>query len=143
MSDTVITMVGEDFAEVGKEFVFMGEQIECTACPFNKICLNLEKGQKYTVVNVRPPVHECGLTEGNVRVVEVRKAKRSVCVDKKYAIDGSFITFFPSNCGQPGCPHYHQCNPDGIDNEERVKIDVVEGKAECVIGQNRNVVTIG
>ena len=68
---------------------------------------------------------------------------RTVCVEKKYAIDGSFITFFPSGCGQVGCKHYHQCNPDGVDSEQRVKIDVVEGKAECLIGQNRNVVTIG
>ena len=143
MSEKIITLVGEDYAVEGKSFVFMGGQIECTACSFNKICLNLEKGQKYTVINVRPPVHDCDLTEGKVRVVEVVKASRSVCVEKKYAIDGSFITFFPSGCGQIGCKHYHQCNPDGVDSEQKVKIDIVEGKAECLIGQNRNVVTIG
>ncbi len=142
MADSVLTMVAEEDAEVGKSFIFMGEQIECTDCKFSKLCLNLEKGRKYEIVSVRPVTHECFLTEGQVRVAEVVKTDRIICVDKKYAIDGSLITFFHANCGQPGCEHYHQCNPDGIPEEEKVKVGVVKEKAKCLLGRAKNVVTV-
>ncbi len=142
MAQPLITLVGEEIAEEGKTFVFMGEQLVCTECKLRNICLNLDKGARYRIVKVRDPQHDCDLTEGKVQVVEVEKMSRTVCVDKKYAIDGSFITFFPSNCGQPGCPHYHMCNPDGIENETKVKILSVGKKAKCEIGQNRMVVEL-
>lgn len=137
-----LTMVGEEEAEVGNSFVFLGEQIECLDCKYRTICLDLEKGARYTITAVRPPVHDCWLTEGKARVVEVERTERTACVDKKYAIDGSLITFFPSECGQVGCEHYTQCNPTGIDNGDKVKLGIVCGKAECLIGQNRRIVTI-
>lgn len=142
MADKVLTLVSTELAEEGKKFIFMGGHIECTDCKFSNLCLNLEKGQKYKVVNVRKPVHDCGLTEGKVQIVEVEKDNRSVCVDKKYAIDGAAITFFPSGCGQIGCKHFHQCNPDGVENEDKIKIVALGKKAECVIGQNRVVVDL-
>lgn len=142
MPETSLTMVSEENAEVGKAFVFMGEQIECTDCKFKKICLDLKKGGRYMIIAVRPPVHECVLTGGNARVVEVVKTERTVCVDKKYAIDGSMITFFPSECQQTGCRYYRECNPEGISSEEKVKVSVVEGKINCPIGRTKNIVTI-
>ena len=141
-SQPLITLISEDIAQEGKTFVFMGEQIECTDCKLKNICLNLEKGVRYKIVKVRKPEHECFLTEGKARIVEVERMCRTVCVEKKYAIDGSLITFFPSECGQVGCPHYHKCNPDGIDKETKVKILSVNGKADCPIGQNRMVIEL-
>lgn len=142
MPESILTMVADEEAEVGKSFIFMGEQIECTDCKFSKICLNLEKGRKYIITTVRPLVHECILTEGSARVVEVIKTERVVCVDKKYAIDGSLITFFPSECKHVGCDHYHQCNPEGLPREEKVKVGIVGERANCLIGRVKNVVTI-
>ncbi len=142
MPDTILTMASDEDAEVGKAFIFMGGQIECTECRFSKICLNLENGRRYDIVSVRPLTHECLLTDGQSRVVEVVKTDRTICVDKKYAIDGSLITFFPSECRQIGCEHYRQCNPDGIPPEEKVKVGVVKGKARCILGRAKNVVTI-
>lgn len=142
MPDTILTMVADEDAEVGKAFIFMGEQIECTECKFCKICLNLEKGRRYEIISVRPLTHECLLTDEQSRVVEVIKTDRTVCVDKKYAIDGSLITFFHSECKQIGCEHYHQCNPDGIPPEEKVKVGVVKGEAHCLLRRAKNVVTI-
>lgn len=142
MTQKILTLVSEDLAQEGKKFVFMGGQIECTDCKFSNLCLNLDKGARYKVVTVRPPVHDCGLTEGKVRIVEVERDERTACVEKKYAIDGAAITFFPSECGQIGCKHYHQCNPDGIDKEDKVKISSVGKKAECLTGQNRLVIEL-
>ena len=142
MAQPLITLVGEEIAKEGKAFVFMGEQLVCSECKLKNICLNLEKGSRYKIVKVRDPQHDCELTEGKARIVEVEKMSRTVCVDKKYAIDGSFITFFPSGCGQSGCPHYHMCNPDGIENESKVKILSVGEKAKCAIGENKVVVEL-
>ncbi len=142
MSETILTMVADEEAEVGKSFIFVGEQIECTDCKFSKICLNLEKGRKYRIAAVRPLAHKCLLTEESARIVEVVKTERVVCVDKKCAIDGSLITFFPSDCKQVGCTHYFQCNPDGLPSEEKVKVGIVGEKADCLLGQMKNVVTI-
>lgn len=138
----VLTMVSEEQAKEGGTFVFMGEQIECTDCRYRNICLNLEKGAAYRILGIRPPVHECGLTGGNARVVQVERITRGAVVDKKYAIDGSLITFFPSECGQIGCEYYRFCNPDGIAKEEKVKIANVCKKAPCPIGQNRVLVNL-
>ena len=110
--------------------------------PENSFVRTRRSTARYRIVNVRKPEHECYLTEGKVRIVEVERMCRTVCVEKKYAIDGSLITFFPSECGQVGCPHYHKCNPDGIDRETKVKILSVNGKAECPIGQNRMVIEL-
>ncbi|MCQ2079471.1 MAG: UPF0179 family protein [archaeon] len=142
MTQKILSMISEELAEVGRTFIFMGMQIECTDCQRKNICLNLEKGCRYRVVSVRAPVHDCFVTESKYKVVEVEKMERTVCVDKKYAFDGSMITFFPSECGQVGCSHYHQCNPDGIDREDKVKIASVGKKAECLIGQNRMVIEL-
>lgn len=82
------------------------------------------------------------MIEGLVHVVEVEKVSRKAVVEKKIAMEGSKISFQPSECGQVGCPHFYECNPTGVDAGTKVSIETVGEKAECPIGQSRTLVTI-
>ncbi len=143
MANTIhLTLVSEDMAEEGRRFIYLGPQIECKACKVKDICLNLEKGSEYEVRKLRKPVHDCDMTEGQVRVVEVEKIPRTAAVEKKIAMEGSMIPFQPSGCGMVGCPHFLECNPTGMDADTKVTIEAVGKKTDCPIGQSRVTVTI-
>lgn len=137
-----LTLVSEDLAKEDARFIYLGPQLECKGCKVKDICLNLEKGSEYKIKKLRRPTHECDLIEGPVRVVEVEKMARRAGVEKKFAMEGSRISFQPSECGQIGCPHFLECNPTGMDAGTKVSIETVGEKAECLIGQSRVLVTI-
>lgn len=137
---TVITLVGSEQAEIGRRFVYLGAQMECRTCKLKGICLNLDKGSEYVVKSLRPPVHDCDLSEDKVRVVEVEKVSREIVLEKKYAMDGMTVSFKPSGCGQIGCPHYFKCNPAGLDADDKVTIDKVVSKVECPVDESRFIV---
>ncbi len=138
----LITLLSESQAQVGKEFVFLGPQLECKECRLKGICFNLEKGASYRVVAVRNQKHPCELNEGEVHVVEVERITRPAAVEKKYAVEGSKISFQPADCGQIGCPNYRRCNPVGMDAGAKVEIKTVGAKAECPLGQSRVLVDL-
>ncbi|AGI47607.1 archaeal conserved hypothetical protein [Thermoplasmatales archaeon BRNA1] len=128
---------------VGKSFVYLGPDRECKFCQLKGICFNLEKGSMYRVKSLRKTTHQCEATEGTVHVVEVEKVSREAAVEKKYAIEGSTVTFACSGCGNIGCPSFKLCNPEGMEDEEiRVELLKVGEKIDCPIGESRNRVTI-
>ena len=137
-----LTLVSEDLAKEENRFIYLGPQLECKGCKVKDICLNLEKGSEYRIKKLRKPTHDCDMIEGLVHVVEVEKVSRKAVVEKKIAIEGSKISFQPSECGQVGCPHFYECNPTGVDAGTKVSIETVGEKAECPIGQSRTLVTI-
>ena len=138
----LITLISEEQAKIGNKFVFLGPRMDCRDCKIKGICFNLEKGSEYEVVSLRKTTHDCQETEGLVHVVEVEKIPRNVVIDKKYAIEGSMITFIPSGCGQIGCPRYAECNPEGLEKGMKVSVKSVEGKVDCLIGDARMSATI-
>lgn len=138
----LITLLSEPQAEVGKRFVFLGPVLECKECRLKGICFNLEKGATYEVVALRGQKHPCDANEGEVHVVEVERVARPAVVEKKFAVEGSKITFQPSKCDVLGCPHYKECNPEGLEEEMKVAITQVSDKVECAIGQSRTRVQI-
>src|SRR5665648_1194397 len=70
--DIIITLIGTKLAKVGSEFVYKGPADDCDPCRIKNVCLNLRKGAKYRIVNLRPGVvHNCEIHDGGVKTVEV------------------------------------------------------------------------
>ena len=78
----VVTLIGEDFAEVGKTFVFRGPITECRDCKLKGICFNLDAGCRYCVKEVRDVHHECRIHESGVCAAEVEKLNINGAVPK-------------------------------------------------------------
>ena len=49
----MITLIGTSLAKKGLVFIFYGGSSKCESCRFNRTCLNLEKGRKYIITNVK------------------------------------------------------------------------------------------
>lgn len=96
----------------------------------------MEPGSLYEVVALRDTVHECPIHEGSVRVVEVERKPTLAAVPRKYAIDGSTVTFESRRCDNIGCENYLYCVPIGIKNGSRLRITDIIGDIECSSGEN-------
>ena len=138
----MITLVAEEIAEIGKTFVYTGEDPLCENCRIRSICFNLEKGARYRVKALRPTFHDCEAAEGRVRVVEVERVNREAAVATKGAMEGSTVTFTRPDCPHVGCPQYALCHPEGIDDGDKVTIVTMGKKVECALGESRAPVVI-
>ncbi|MDD3379072.1 MAG: UPF0179 family protein [Candidatus Methanomethylophilaceae archaeon] len=138
----LITLIGEPLAEVGKKFYYMGPQTECKECRLRAVCFNLEQGSMYEITKIRDQIHDCIATEDLVHVVEVQKISTSAAVPKKFAIDGSVITFQAPKCEQLGCKNYQNCHPVGIEDGRKSSVVEIIGDAECPIGEKMVLVKI-
>ena len=132
----LITLLGKNGAEVGKEFYFVGPLTECRDCRLKGVCFNLEPGAKYRVLEVRPQSHECHEFDGDeVTAVAVEKIATRSAVPKKLAIDGSVITFQEPKCDAVGCANYALCHAPGKKDGAKYSITAVGGDLECPIGE--------
>ena len=131
----VVTLIGEDFAEVGKTFVFRGPITECRDCKLKGICFNLDAGCRYCVKEVRDVHNECRIHESGVCAAEVEKLNISGAVPKKYALEGSTLSFNPTDCNQIGCENYRLCHPTGVTKGMRFKIISAGEELNCPAGQ--------
>ena len=138
----MITVVPEEFADIGKTFVYTGEDPLCDKCRIRSICFNLDKGARYRVKALRPTFHDCEAAEGRVRVVEVERIDREAAVDTKGAMEGATVTFSKPECPHIGCPHYLLCHPEGIDEGDKVTIVTMGKKVDCALGLSRAPVII-
>ena len=127
----MITMVGETQANIGNRFYFMGPLTDCKECKLRGVCFSLEPGALYEIVALRDNVHECGIHEGPVRVVEVEKRPVMASVASKQAIDGSTVTFEREKCMNIGCGNRAYCFPPGIKDGAKLRITEVIGELEC------------
>lgn len=138
----VVTLIGEQFAKPGKTFVFKGPITDCRDCKLKGICFNLDAGCRYTIKEVRNVHHECRIHEGGVRAAEVEKLPISGAVPKKYALEGSTLSYNPIECGHIGCENYRLCNPVGVCKGMRFKIASTNEELECSAGQRMVKVTL-
>ena len=132
----MITLLGKSYAEAGREFYFVGPLTECRDCRLKGVCFNLEPGARYRVLEVRPQEHECHEFDGDaVTAVAVEKVATPAAVPKKFAIDGSVITYQESKCENVGCPNYFLCHAPGKKEGMKYSITAVKGDMECPKGE--------
>ncbi|ENN96693.1 hypothetical protein J422_00941 [Methanocaldococcus villosus KIN24-T80] len=135
--DKKITLIGSKLANIGEEFVYLGEVEECKTCKFRKLCHNnLEVGRKYKIVSVRSAEYSCPIHEGGVKVVEVELADIILNIDAKKALEGVVLNYEPINCGNFNCKNYKFCHPEGIYEGDKFRIkNVLNEKINCENGK--------
>jgi len=140
----MITLIGEDLAEVGLSFIFEGSVKECESCRFKASCVDsLEKGRKYTITNLKDITQKCNIhNRGIVRVVEVELADIDALIDSK-VFEGSNISFEPPKC-DIDCVYYNLCFPDGLKDGDKCIIlkDLGKHENECAKGFNLTKVSL-
>jgi hypothetical protein len=139
----LITLIGEAQARIGNRFYFMGPLTECRECRLRGVCFNLEPGALYEVIRLRDTTHECPVHEGSVRVVEVERKSINAAVTRKYAIDGSVITFEARQCDNVGCDNRTYCIPISIKDGTKMRVTEIIGDMECPKGENLTLVKLG
>ena len=138
----LISLIGEEQAHVGNRFYFMGPQTDCKECKLKGVCFNLEPGHQYEVISVRDTVHDCLLSGSTVRAVEVQKIPTRAVIGKRFAIEGSIITFEGSDCARLGCENYKECHPVGLNGGEKKTVEEVISEIECPIMGDRMLVKL-
>lgn len=131
-----LTLVPVTLAETGYRFTFQGpnKDIECAACPFQKLCFGLTPGHAYTVKAVRDVKHPCELhDEGKVRVVEVEEVPFTSTLERRH-LRGTAAPWTPIACGRPDCVNWKLCHPVGLAAGARHAIVAQEGTVECPAG---------
>ena len=127
--NTTITLIGNKLAQVGAEFIFRGQAIECEKCKLKNTCLNLETDKKYRVVSVRNGMdHDCFLHDTSVRAVEVVPCPILVSIESRKAFIGSKYVFEGPQCEET-CASYEACHPEGLVNGDRYTIGEVLDEA--------------
>ena len=127
-------MIGEKQAKVGTCFVYRGFVPDCRECKLKAVCFNLDSGATYRIKAVRDVRHECKMHEDAVRVVEVEKLRCVVGLGRKFALEGSTITFEEPKCRNLGCEKYRICHPLGVERGSKYKVIEVHGDIECPEG---------
>ena len=143
--DIIITLIGTKLAKVGCEFVYKGPADDCDPCRIKNVCLNLRKGAKYRIVNLRPGVvHDCEIHDGGVKTVEVVESPITANVDARKAIKGSKIVYSTPKCVHKKCGMRDACIPEGVQDGDRYVVTEVIGALpeECAEGYTLNVVEL-
>ncbi|MFX1485953.1 MAG: UPF0179 family protein [Promethearchaeota archaeon] len=132
-----VVAIGEKQAKPGTEFMFSDSFEECKSCDLRRICVgNLEPGRIYEIIRVKKKKHSCSLYEGGIVVVEVEEARIKAIIDAKNAFEGATITLRLPTCKQLSCNYYGQCIPDGLYDNDRIKIiKIYSKKIDCPQGR--------
>lgn len=132
----MITLIGTSLAKKGLVFIFYGGSSKCESCRFNRTCLNLEKGRKYIITNVKKVTHKCPLHKnGRVQTVEVEPATIRTAVETKKAYKGSTIIFRNPTCVCE-CENHDICYPEGVYNDDKCQIEEIGPELVCKNGRN-------
>jgi len=138
----IITVCGRDWAEVGVEFVYLGESKECESCKISKVCLKLKKGWKYKIVGLRNgDIHPCPLHDDGVIAVEVVELPMIVAVESKMAVEGMKVSL-NNSCADVSCIYYNLCNPIEFGEEEFVIEKVIGDTIDCKSGKKMRLVEL-
>jgi uncharacterized protein (UPF0179 family) len=131
-----ITLIAETQAKPGFQFVYMGGQPVCRACPYRHACLTLDVGRQYEVTQVRAVKHPCALQEATANVVEVRPVSRSLVVDARSAVAGSSIELGRFGCNRIDCANWGICAGPSVPPKQKYRVEKVHPeRAECLIGR--------
>ncbi len=133
MKSGTITLVGENEAKLGNEFIFIKplESAPCKECKLRNICFSLESQKRYRIVGLRSKHHECEIHEGGVNVVEVEKCEIIGVVEERCAFEGAAILVNPNDCNLRECENFKICHPPGIGQKEKMIIKKVVKRIEC------------
>ncbi len=138
----LITLVSEDSAKEGFSFYYMGPMDGCKECKLKSVCLNLEKGSGYRITALRSQSHDCIETGDRSKVVEVEKIGTPAAMQKKYAIEGSMVTFQEVDCRKRCCVNWFRCHPPSDIAGNKVTVLNVDGDIECHHGEQMVLVTL-
>ncbi|MCS7386970.1 MAG: UPF0179 family protein [archaeon GB-1867-005] len=131
LSSRKITLLSEKCARIGYKFIHEGGAEECTNCSLRKVCIeNLKVGRVYEVVGVRRKSHICPLHEERVVVVEVVEAAVEAAIEKRLAVEGVIIAYYPILC-QETCAFKLLCQPQGLRDGDKVKIEKLLDEINC------------
>ena len=135
----MITLIGEDLAEMGLSFIFDGPAEPCEKCRFKASCVDsLEKGRKYTITNVKDITQKCDVHNGGiVKSVEIELADIECFIDSKKVFVGSNLSYDSPDCDVK-CIHHNYCFPEGLLKGDRCVIIKNLGKidSDCAKGKN-------
>ena len=130
----MITLIGKSLAKKGLVFTYYGGSDKCEECRFKHSCLNLEKGRKYEITNVRKITHKCQVHKDNkVQTVEVKPATIRTVVDTKKAYKGSTVIFRNPEC-DCNCDNWDICHPEGLFNDDKCVIEEIGPEVVCENG---------
>ncbi len=128
----MITLIGKSLAQEGVEFQYLGPLQDCRGCKLKNVCFNLEEGKWYRITKVRDKEHDCKVyNDGKVVTVEVEEIPVELVIAAKNVVEGETITFKPANCKEYGCEFYELCNPRGLREGTKIKVEKIEGKVSC------------
>lgn len=130
----VITLVGKRQARVGNEFVYMGRAEKCIECPLRKVCCDkLEPERAYRVISVREREHDCPIHEGGVQLVEVEESGATITLPTHQLFEGAVFSVHVRPCDKWDCEYHQACNPIGIKDGDRCRVEKVHKRAgvEC------------
>ena len=131
-----VTMIQEEQAAVGHEFVFLGATTQRQECKVKGVCLNQSAGRRYKIVRLRDVTHGCLLSGDVVRVIEVEASAPPTSLDARAAREDSVVVYQPKTCADLACEHNYLCNPSGLQGGMRVQVAEVEEKLACFRGLN-------
>jgi uncharacterized protein (UPF0179 family) len=127
----LVTLIGEQLAVEGQEFVYLGSNNECRNCQLKTVCFNLKPGRDYRITKVREKSHDCHIHEGKVIVVEVEELPLTVTVPKELPV-GATTTLEKKNCKNIGCDSFAICTTTAMQNGKMYKIQKVYEKVSCL-----------
>lgn len=134
-----VTLIGSKLSDLGQEFIFYGESEECEGCDLKSSCLNLEKGRKYRVIGKRKNrQRDCKIHADGVLPVEVAQSPLIVAIPAEKAYEGSELSFESVECEDRECQMYRVCNPEGVEEEEKIKISDIIGDLPEDCGKGRD-----
>jgi uncharacterized protein (UPF0179 family) len=131
----LITLIGENLAKEGNEFIYIGPSNECKNCKLKTVCFNLKKGRHYRIEKIREKKHNCNIHEGKTSVIEVKELPITTNIDIKLT-EGSISKIEPKECSKIQCDNYKICHNIAIKNEKKYKIKRIIEKVSCKMGYN-------
>jgi uncharacterized protein len=126
----LVTLVGEQLAVEGQEFIYLGSNSECRNCQLKTVCFNLKSGRNYRITKLRDKSHDCTIHEGKVIVVEVEELPITVTVTKKPS-EGTTTTIEKKECKNIGCDSFEICATTALQNGKTYTIKKVYEKIPC------------
>jgi len=126
----LVTLVGEQLAVEGQEFVYLGSNSECRNCQLKTVCFNLKPGRNYRITKLREKFHDCNIHEGKVIVVEVEELPLTVAVTN-VPLEGATTTIEKKDCKNIGCESFEICMTTALQNGKTYTVKKVYEKLTC------------
>jgi uncharacterized protein (UPF0179 family) len=126
----LVTLVGEQLAVEGKEFIYLGANSECRNCQLKTVCFNLKPGRNYRITKLREKSHDCNIHEGKVIVVEVEELPLTVAISNE-PFEGAMVTIEKKECKNIGCDFFDICTTTAFQNGKTYTVKKVYEKLSC------------